>query len=314
MSASRVLIGNAHVPLDGVAVQRLLETADFAGMGADDSVAATLDVTEARRRLEEYGYVLLRHLLPRDVVERAHAAVLEEVSRVVGPARAARGEGSPMLSAFARTSGAVRAMVEHPRLFEITALLADGPTLTFAYKWLRAVGRDAYSSPHCDRVFMGRGSHRLMTCWLPFHDVPVERGGLAVIPGSHCDAAYSSLRATYGRMDVDTARPSTGGAITTDPLEVTSTFGGRWATADYDAGDVLVFLLDTIHCSLHNQTDYYRVSCDVRFQPAADPIDDRWAGDEPVGHEPLGSGQPAALSEEECRWEWGLAISSRAEG
>lgn len=44
----------------------------------------------------------------------------------------------------------------------------------------------------------------------------------------------------------------------------------------YRAGDVVLFTRFTIHGSLENQSnDYVRLSTDVRFQPASDPIDYR---------------------------------------
>ena len=36
-----------------------------------------------------------------------------------------------------------------------------------------------------DNVYMGRGSDRLCTVWVPWSDVPVEHGGLVVLRGSN---------------------------------------------------------------------------------------------------------------------------------
>ena len=47
---------------------------------------------------------------------------------------------------------------------------------------------------------------------------------------------------------------------------------------------MIVFGMHMMHASTTNTTDRWRVSCDVRFQPAADPVDPRWAGDHPIGH------------------------------
>ena len=37
----------------------------------------------------------------------------------------------------------------------------------FDYTWLRAVGPGMGTHPHCDLVYMGRGTRDLMTCWIP---------------------------------------------------------------------------------------------------------------------------------------------------
>jgi hypothetical protein len=60
--------------------------------------------------------------------------------------------------------------------------------------------------------------------------------------------------------------------------------GGRWLSAEYRQGDILIFGMKTVHASLDNQTRSFRISTDSRYQPASEPIDDRWIGENPVGH------------------------------
>ena len=36
--------------------------------------------------------------------------------------------------------------------------------------------------------------------------------------------------------------------------------------------------MTTVHASLDNQTEAYRISTDTRYQLAAEPIDERWIG------------------------------------
>ena len=48
--------------------------------------------------------------------------------------------------------------------------------------------------------------------------------------------------------------------------------GSRWMTANYRAGDVVLFTMKTLHGGLRNETpSTLRLSCDLRFQPASDP-------------------------------------------
>ena len=60
--------------------------------------------------------------------------------------------------------------------------------------------------------------------------------------------------------------------------------GGRWLTTDYQLGDVLVFSMYTMHASLDNQTNQFRLSSDTRYQLASEPVDERWIGETPIGH------------------------------
>ena len=48
---------------------------------------------------------------------------------------------------------------------------------------------------------MNRGTLRLCTSWTPMGDIPIEQGGLAIMPGSH---RIDKIRNHYGLKDVDT--------------------------------------------------------------------------------------------------------------
>ena len=60
----------------------------------------------------------------------------------------------------------------------------------------------------------------------------------------------------------------------------------RLLSTDFEAGDVVVFSGFTLHGSLDNNSpdERVRLSCDVRYQPAADPhTDERYFGVDPKG-------------------------------
>ena len=59
----------------------------------------------------------------------------------------------------------------------------------------------------------------------------------------------------------------------------------RLLSADFSVGDLLVFGMNTLHGSLDNHSAIGRVrlSCDVRYQPASDPLDERYFGPDPTG-------------------------------
>ena len=75
-----------------------------------------------------------------------------------------------------------------------------------------------------------------------------------------------------------------GGWLSDNPVKLRNALGGRWLTANYEAGDVLIFSVFTVHTSLDNASNRVRLSTDTRYQRADEPIDERWIGDEPIGH------------------------------
>ncbi len=190
-------------------------------------------------------------------------------------------------------------------------VLYNGPMLTvfrallgsavrhYDYTWLRTVAPGRGTPPHMDIVFMGRGTKRLFTAWTPLGDIPLEQGGLLVLERSH---KHERLNKGYGSKDVDSycsnkvgagyTRMGGGGNITAggwlsrSPAKLRARLGGRWLTANYQAGDVLLFSMFTVHTSLDNRSNRIRLSSDSRYQLASEAIDERWIGENPVGHGP----------------------------
>ena len=75
-------------------------------------------------------------------------------------------------------------------------------------------------------------------------------------------------------------------------------------TADMRAGDVIIITMFTLHGSTNNTTNRWRLSCDTRFQPAADPVDERWVGPKPKAHYAWHTGKIKQMAE--ARAEWGV--------
>lgn len=244
------------------------------------------DPARLRERLDEDGYLLLRGFHPEDEVLRARDAILAYLARAgaiadgcePSTARASRRVAPPNMKGVREITHAVpvRAVLEGSRVLSLFAELFAEPARTFDYKWLRATPPGEYTGVHADAVYMGRGSQRLLTCWVPFGQVTPAHGAIALCAGSERTPAYARVREGYGRSDND--RDGYGGWLTLDPLELTDTFGGAWHTTSFAPGDVLVFGMQVLHASFVNETDELRLSCDTRFQPAGDPVDERWVG------------------------------------
>lgn len=264
-----------------------------------------------RARMEEDGYLYLPGLIDPTKIARARAVLLENLGgegALVAGEDGASGRIAPGQSS--RFWGGRREVTHHPALRDVfeseelfrffERLFSEAP-ITFDYKWLRAVGQGEHTGAHVDSVYMGRGTRsRLFTTWIPLHDTPVEMGPLAVVHQSHRLKGFARVRETYGNMDVD--RDHVIGFFSDDPYEIVDRFGGQWRTADFAAGDVLIFTMLTMHASLDNTTDRFRLSCDTRFQPASEPIDERWVGEDPMAHYAWYTGDLVTMDEARARW------------
>lgn len=274
-----------------------------------DSSALRADPAALRARLADDGYLLLRGFHDRDAVLAARRVVLRELAGRgflepgapleegrIGPS----GKGA-FLGGFRPVTHAPEflAVVESPRLLGFFADLFGAPALTYDYKWLRAVVTREFTGMHYDVVYMGRGTHNLLTCWTPIGDVPLDQGPLALCLGSQ---HFDRIRDTYGRMDVD--RDHVTGWFSNDPAEIVRDFGGQWATAEFRAGDVLLFGMYLMHGSLSNTSGLYRLSADTRYQRRDEPVDERWIGDHPKAHYAWFQGATKTMAD--ARREWGV--------
>jgi hypothetical protein len=74
------------------------------------------------------------------------------------------------------------------------------------------------------------------------------------------------------------------GHYSTDAIATRSDLGGRWLTAEFELGDVLIFGMYIMHASSDNNTNRIRLSSDSRYQLASEAVDERWIGSDPPGH------------------------------
>jgi len=75
------------------------------------------------------------------------------------------------------------------------------------------------------------------------------------------------------------------GWISTNLVEMADRFKSRWLIADYEAGDMVIHSPYMIHAATLNRDplDRTRLSTDIRYQRATNPIDPRWARDWALG-------------------------------
>ncbi len=278
-------------------------------------------------RMVEDGYLFLPGYLDRHDVLAARAELCARLfkSGVLDPARpplegvVATGKPinsaatGPFMPVLAHNNPPLDKVLYDGPMMDFYEFFLGGPVRHYDYTWFRAKqpGTHTATTPHCDIVYMGRGTKALYTSWTPFSDVPCEMGGLMVLEGSHKNEA---LKQGYGQTDVDafcendgpTARQiveaaqqqgreltqeeraqirwNSSGAYSHDAIAVRDELQGRWLTAEYQMGDLLVFCMYLLHASSDNQTDRIRLSADTRYQRSHEPVDERWIGDDPPAH------------------------------
>ena len=271
------------------------------------------DPAALRDRMDADGYLFLPGLLNREEVLAARTEILERAAGdglldpdyPVSQGILKRGLNPYFKPEYTQDNAALRRVLYDGPMIAFFETFFGEAVRHFDYTWLRAVGAGKGTSPHCDTVYMGRGTRALYTAWTPLGDVPLSVGGLMLLEGSH---RRTDVLGDYLRQDVDTyctngpnaERAQTGefnwehwdgsfgqwdGSITHDPVALRGDLRGRWLTrAEYRMGDVLIFTIRTVHGSIDNQTQTLRLSTDTRYQKASEPADERWIGAEPIGH------------------------------
>lgn len=261
---------------------------------------------ELRRRLEEEGYLYVPGFFDPNLIVNARRSLTDRLSAqgllhpdrnpcdgIAHPDPACRTTFKPDLT---ENNEAIDRVVFGPEIFGFYESLFGEAVRAFDFKWLRAIGTGLGTQPHCDWVYMSRGTPRLLTCWIPYGEVPLELGGLMVLERSHLQAARIK---NYLSVDVDSFcenRPAAtaaalagkgfhNGSLSERSDTLPSKLGSRWLTAErWRMGDFLTFNMTMIHGSLDNHTDRIRLSSDTRYQRASEPADERWIGPKPIGH------------------------------
>lgn len=261
---------------------------------------------ELRLRMQEDGYLYIRALLNSQEIWHAH----QEIASCLA-AEGSLEADSPVLDCIAKPglkmsfrpdlaqmSPALKQLLYSGRMMEFFQVFLGGKVRPFDYTWLRAVAPGKGTYPHCDIVYMGRGTDKLYTAWTPLGDISWELGGLMILEKSH---HIETIKNSYGRKDVDSycvnkknasmyasGQKGWHGALSQNPVSLRKRYGGRWLSTEFQAGDVLIFSIFTIHASLDNFSTAIRLSSDSRYQLACEPIDERWMGKNPMGHSAAG--------------------------
>ena len=282
-----------------------------------DDVAEDRD--ELHRRMDAYGYLYLPGFLDRDEVLAARRAVLDKLAEAdilderhpVMDGVVKDDANIGFMPELARDNPALDKLLYSGRLMRFYDFYLGGKARHFDYTWFRAKtpGTTTATQPHYDIVFMGRGTRDLFTSWTPLGDVSYAMGGLLVLENSHL---LDDLKQSYGETDVDkycdegdaadvvarareegreltsaerqAIRWNSTGHYSSDAIGARLELGGRWLTAEFEMGDLLILSMYTMHASSDNRTNQIRLSSDSRYQLASEPVDARWIGEDPPKH------------------------------
>lgn len=271
------------------------------------------DGAALRGRMTEDGYLYLPGLLDRSLIQQARAVILERLaaegwlheSHPREDAVAALDRSSYFRADLAKDNAPLLSTLYDGPMMALFERLLGGAVRHFDFTWIRAVTPGNSTAPHCDIVYMGRGTPRLYTAWTPLGDIDLTLGGLMVLENSHqrgeklgnylqrdvdsfCANGPNAQKIAEGKRHWESWEDPAkewDGAITQDAAALREQLGGRWLTSpDYRMGDVLIFAINTVHASLDNPSRRIRLSSDTRYQRADEPIDERWIGENPIAH------------------------------
>jgi len=260
----------------------------------EDSAGLLADPAALRRRLARDGYVYLRGVLPRYAVDAAREEVanrLFAMDELAAPpcAAIATGRSRRAVDGFDRgafwesvSTGQHLRMLSHgPAIRAVMRAILDAEPLAHEFLYLRAAPPGRATGIHYDYPFFGQASEKVVTAWVPVGDVPTTDGPLVIVEGSN---RFADLIAGMRALDI-ARKPEKKAAYDSSAVELARSRGTRLLTADFRAGDMVLFGMFTAHGSFdnHSAEGRVRLSFDIRYQPAGEPIDARYFGPHPGG-------------------------------
>jgi ectoine hydroxylase-related dioxygenase (phytanoyl-CoA dioxygenase family) len=218
-----------------------------------------VDVVSPARRFGEHGFLHLRDLVPRDLVERAYhravdiaaeeGLVTEQAGRIRLTTRCQR------LSTKDRRTFA-RRLVRTREYEQIMSSPQLGSALSEIFSPAWTFFRDAYACwarfslprqfdrgqpPHQD--WTPGLEAKLAIVWIPLSDCPKRLGGLGVLPDTHRHGLFA--RDEHGGLPISLRQPG-------------------WFYPRYERGDAMILDARTVHATMPNRTDRPRLSIDFR--------------------------------------------------
>ena len=267
-----------------------------------ESTALRDDPAALRQRMAEDGYVFIRAAVDSALALAARVEALfrlVEVDEIAEPAlagiftgRSRRRERVPDLGAFWKSVSegpALRRVTHGPELRGLLSAILGEPARPHDYLFLRVATPGKATDLHYDMPFFCRGSSRVHTVWIALGEVELDQGPLMVLEHS---PSYEDLLAPARGIDYD-GKSGARVAAQQDAITLARERGTRLLTTRFRPGDALIFGMNLMHGALdhHQPENRVRLTCDIRFQPEADPTDPRYFGPNPGGTTGAGYGE-----------------------
>ncbi|RSH77164.1 uncharacterized protein EHS24_003798 [Apiotrichum porosum] len=273
------------------------EATPLASVGTLTPTSPDTPMDEIRARFQRDGYVFMKGLISKDIVDKAREMYFESI-RHTGVLDSSRSisEGAftrdPDASATFVTPGSsasgFHAFSTTPQLVDFVKAFQEWDTpLLLKRQMLRAAlpGQDGVPV-HYDQLFFRHGPPTFLTCWTPLGPAGPEQGGLMYLSGSvalgeEMEADFMA-RAQHmtneERKSAFNANMMGGGILHPDAGRFAGRLGRQWLVAEYEAGDVVFHNPHVIHASCVNAGEERRIMAhtDIRFVNPKEEFDERW--------------------------------------
>ena len=102
----------------------------------------------------------------------------------------------------------------------------------------------------------GQKQTDLITCWIPFTNTTVKNGCMISVPGLHKKGLFNHEAGFKGQAQIKDSE-------LLDKLKTTA--------LEANIGDIVLLGKHTVHCSLPNNSNNFRISMDLRYHKAGQP-------------------------------------------
>tara|TARA_Y100001968_G_scaffold300029_1_gene311107 strand:- start:25 stop:927 length:903 start_codon:yes stop_codon:yes gene_type:complete len=257
---------------------------------------------QLRNSLDSDGYLLLRNVIDKNDITKARNDVFEKLNNVdeltdpfyegISSGRSRRDELHKDRGVFwenVSNTESLRKITNGNNLQGVFSRIFGISSIGFDFIFLRAVSGGKFTHMHCDAGFFTRKTQKVLTCWLVFTDITIDKGPLFIIEGSH---KFSDIKTKYKGFDVDVHKHMKA-TIDTDPITFAQQRNSKILTTQFLPGDALIFGMYTVHGTFENYADdkKIRLTCDIRFQPNNELKDPRYFGPNPTGTTGAGYGE-----------------------
>jgi len=96
----------------------------------------------------------------------------------------------------------------------------------------------------------------LITCWIPFTNTTTKNGCMVSVPGLHKKGLFNHVAGHKGQAQIKDSE-------LLDEMKTTA--------LEANIGDIVLLGKHTVHCSLPNNSNNFRISMDLRFHKAGQP-------------------------------------------